>query len=209
MNKLITIILLVVLMIPVACNDDILTQENPVELSQETFFKTQQQANNALYGVYAGLQGRDMYARQFFFNMDLPTDEMDGTGNLQGALRQMLEYTFDASTDGVATMWRGCYRGIQRANNVIANVTIENTTDPQLKEDEINRIVAEAKFLRAWFYFQLGSLYGGVPLLTAPAEGTISAGRATTDEVFAQIIKDLTEAQAALPLKSGYDEDNI
>ncbi len=209
MNKLITIILLAVLMIPVACNDDILTQDNPTELSQDTFFKTQQQANSALYGVYAGLQGRDMYARQFFYTLDMTTDEMDGTGNLQGELRQMLEFTFDASTGGVAAMWRGCFRGIQRANNVIANVTVENTEDPQLKEAEINRIVAEAKFLRAWYYFQLGKLYGGVPLLTVPAEGTVSAARSSADEVFAQIIKDLTEAQAALPLKSEYDADNI
>jgi hypothetical protein len=62
-----------------------------------------------------------------------------------------------------------------------------------------NRIVGEAKFMRALFYFHLTTLYGNVPILLHTSKPTDLPPTSTQAEVYAQIEKDLTEAAAALP----------
>src|SRR3712207_9051884 len=62
-----------------------------------------------------------------------------------------------------------------------------------------DQIVAEAKFIRALSYFYLVRLYGDVPLFTSEAETKADAARTPTAQVYAQIVKDATEAAAVLP----------
>lgn len=93
-----------------------------------------------------------------------------------------------------ADVYRDNYIGIFRANQVIDNVPNINM-DATLK----NRIVGEAKFMRALFYFHLATLYGNVPLMLQTSKPTDVPPTSTQAEVYAQIEKDLTEAAAALP----------
>ena len=107
-------------------------------------------------------------------------------------------YTFDATNDKVRDAWRMCYFTIYRANKVVNRV--EPTNDLR------KRLIAEAKVLRAYNYFELVSLWGDVPVVLddiPPSEYT-STGRKPKAEVYAQIEKDLNEAIAVLPMKSGY-----
>jgi starch-binding outer membrane protein, SusD/RagB family len=108
------------------------------------------------------------------------------------------DYTFDATNDKVRDAWRMCYFSIYRANKVIN------------KSDDLTplrkRLIAEAKTLRAYNYFELVTLWGDVPLVLddIPPSQFTSTPRAPKADVFKQIEKDLTEAAAVLPLKTAY-----
>ncbi|HMP92227.1 MAG TPA: RagB/SusD family nutrient uptake outer membrane protein, partial [Phnomibacter sp.] len=117
--------------------------------------------------------------------------------------RELLEQNTPATSNSVMTdVWRGCYIMINRANSVITKAP--GVTDNTALRD---RIVAEAKFLRAWAYFELVSQWGAVPLYSEPV--TSASGfkpKSTVDELYTFIIKDLNEASAALP--ATYDNAN-
>src|SRR5690606_26133936 len=107
----------------------------------------------------------------------------------------------------LTSVWRGWYRLIHQANQVIENVSI---AEEPVTEAMKTRVVGEAKFLRGWAYFDLVVLFGGVPLMDTYAKGIgEDKPRASVDDVYALIISDLEEAIAALPLKSEYDAANV
>lgn len=99
----------------------------------------------------------------------------------------------------IALRWENCYAGIGRCNELLAN--IDNV--PQMNEDLKNRMKAEAKFLRGFFYSLLATYYGGAPLIlnkpNLETDGKLP--RNSREEVVAQVIKDLDEAAGVLPPK--------
>src|SRR5690606_17397647 len=95
--------------------------------------------------------------------------------------------------------YNGSYVGISRANTILDRIN-EVAMDAGKKE----QIIAEAKFLRAFFYFELVRYYGGVPLYIHEVRNAQEASlqRATVEEVYAQILTDATEAAETLPPKA-------
>ena len=187
------------------CNEEILDKSNPNEFSTDTYFANDLQAISAVNAVYAALQSQQLWTREYFFVHDLLSDEYFGLGSLEGQRVQVLNHSFDPNNSLINSLWTGLYRGVHRANIVINNV-------PEMEEPAISpelklRLEAEAKFLRALFYFELVSLWGDIPLYTEPAtaaqadEGVERTGKA---QVYDLIIEDLTFAAANLPLKSEY-----
>ncbi len=90
--------------------------------------------------------------------------------------------------------WKWCYDGVHRANDAILNIP-----KAPVNEAKKNRLVAECKVLRAFFYMRLNELFGsngqGVPIYTEPvdpADG--NKGQSSEAEVWALIEKDLTDA---------------
>lgn len=95
--------------------------------------------------------------------------------------------------------WKVNYEGVSRTNDAIANLHKAN-----LSEEKESRLIAESKFMRAFFYYKLNMMYKGVPLYLEPAElDELVKGRNTEAEVWDQIVKDLTDAinTASLPDK--------
>ncbi|PWJ44178.1 RagB/SusD family nutrient uptake outer membrane protein [Sediminitomix flava] len=130
----------------------------------------------------------------------LPSDEGQcgggGAGDQPG-YQTLDDYAFDASNDKVLATWGVNYFGIYRANLAINNI------DPE--SDFRKRLIAEAKALRAYYYMELVSLWGDVPLvLEELIVSEYNQARTPAAEVYQQIEKDLTEAIADLPLKSEY-----
>ena len=79
-----------------------------------------------------------------------------------------------------------------------------------LKTNLKNRLIGEAKFLRAWNYFELVYQWGGVPLYTVPSTSiSDTKPRASADDVYKQIIEDLTFAEANLPIASQYTGSDV
>ncbi|KAA6341351.1 RagB/SusD family nutrient uptake outer membrane protein [termite gut metagenome] len=97
-------------------------------------------------------------------------------------------------TDAV---WDGTYTGIARANTAIKYIP----STPDLSDSERNTLLAEAKFFRAFNYFYLVRYFGDVPLILEPYESLndMYIPRTPTNELYTQIVKDLTEAIANLP----------
>ncbi|KAA2242913.1 RagB/SusD family nutrient uptake outer membrane protein [Chitinophaga agrisoli] len=104
--------------------------------------------------------------------------------------------------------WSQIYTGISRANIILDKVP--QITDPKLNENNRKeQVLGEAAFLRAYHYYQLVKMWGGVPLVLEPVTSADPAAtnkpRATEAEVYAQIIKDLEFALTRLPDKFGDD----
>lgn len=187
------------LSIAFGCNDE-LNKTNPGSLTSDSYFSNTTELESGVTAVYGLLTGSNLFGREYFFTNDLRSDDFaTGGGQLEAPRAQMLNGVHQPTNSVLGAVWTGLFRMIHRANVVIDakdNVKTFNTTDETRKK----RIVAEAKFLRAMAYYELGTMWGGVPVYTTSATKSSDAKpRSTQDEVFTQVIKDLTEAQVDLP----------
>jgi hypothetical protein len=167
---------------------------NPNGPSTDTFWRTPQDAVAGVNAVYNALENNGTYGRWLVFAMDLRSD----IGMIQSPwtdLSNFTKFTFTSYDFEVnQALWQDHYRGIFRANQVIAKVPAI-AMDPALRD----RIVGEAKFIRALLYYNLLILYGNVPLITTPPAPTDRPATAPPAQVWAQIEQDLADARAALP----------
>lgn len=180
-----------------ACQDKFLELSPISQASTATFYQTSGDLLNALNAAYGALQFNGQYG-QYYVAAEIPSD--DTTPVLSGSVTDQDEFDkfyLRTTNPFLAQRWTDGYRGIYRTNALIARA-VGVSMDETLKA----RIVGEAKFLRALMYFNLARVYGDVPLvveeITDPQQG-YAFGRAPVSEVYAQIVKDLSEAETALP----------
>lgn len=188
-----------------SCNDSILDKTNPNEFTPGSFYQNGVQIVGAVNAAYSSLQSLDLFCREYFFLHDMRGDDVaSGGGQLETHRAQLLTGNHDPSNGVLTQVWRGWYRVIHQANQVIegAPKATENVTE-ELKL----RVVGEAKFLRALAYFDLVTVFGGVPLMDtyATAIGQ-DKPRATVEQVYTLIISDLGDAIANLPVKADYGD---
>ena len=198
---LVTIVASLVFVSACQNEEELLDKNNPNAVTPATFYQSADDAILAVTSVYAAWQQIDLAQRFYFFGNDMPSDESIGTNNLQATLRQMLEYTWNANNEVIRGMWRGYYTGVGRANRVI-----EELPDIEMDEALKTRLLAEARFLRATFYFDLVNKWGGVPLVTEAPDGPIFQPRASEAEVYDLVIGDLEFAKANLPTFTEYPD---
>jgi len=169
------------------------------QITTSTFYNTEEDAIdalNAVYGVLQPMYGHEYSAETILTPTTVAAD--DGIPFLQGNADRIAlwNYRFVPVNSWTSGIWAVSYQAIQRAN-----VVIERVPSIQMNEQLRNRIVAEAKFLRAFHYFNLVRFYGGVPLVlteTTTLDG-LQAPRNSKDEVYAQILRDLGDAETILP----------
>ena len=155
---------------------------------------------NSAKGFDDLLRGAYSYTREFYgqergfslteFGVDTFTKGSDGS------YKYLNDYTaeFAPSDSNVVQVWRFFYQGINAANGVVGRADVV-AMDAAVKR----RRVAEARFLRAFYYFHLVRLFGDVPLqLDEVTEPTSQAGRAPKADVYKAIVEDLTAAEADL-----------
>lgn len=183
-----------------------LEQEVPGAFPEQDFYKTDLDVQQAVTGVYDMMQAHyNTNWGSFFMIKNLLSDESNAGGNDAGdqpGYQTIDDYNFDAANDKIHEAWKMSYFTIYRANKVINNVDANN--------DLRRRLVAESKFLRAYNYFELATLWGDVPLVLNDIEpgAYSSTGRAPKADVFAQIEQDLKDAIDGLPLKSVYSQND-
>src|SRR5690606_10080073 len=191
----------------VSCDEEKLNPVNPNQLSTETFYRTGAQAQAAVNAAYAALQANNLYNREHFFLHDLLSDDVESGGaQLEGPRAQVLNYVFDASNPVVESVWRGWSRVMHFSKLVLESVP---SADQEITGELKSRILGEAYFLRALANFELVSLWGGIPLMTASATSPESLPRSSEDQVYQQIFSDLGEAENRLPLKSAYSGADV
>ncbi|GAB2463173.1 membrane protein [Hymenobacter qilianensis] len=178
-----------------SCEKDLLEKVNPNQPSTQDFWKTQDDAVKAVTSAYGTLQLPGTYSRWYWFATDLRSDEGYSASpwtDLANFTRFLqLDYNFEPSE----VMWTDHYRGVYRCNQIIANLPTITTIDAGLK----TRLMAEAHFLRALYYFNLTSLYGNVPMILEVSTATSRAPQGTIESNYAQVLADLAIAEAGLP----------
>jgi len=176
--------------------------ENPNRIDESNFWKTSKDAVEGINAVYGNFYRNGApYSRWLPYYMDVRSDDGYSTSpwnELRSiSALNITQYSFEVNFD----TWGHHYRGVYRANQVLTNV-------PGIAMDDAlkTRILGEAKFLRAVYYYNLVSIWGSVPLVLAPTLPSDKPSQSTPEEVWAQIEKDLTEAAAALPVSYTGDE---
>ncbi len=199
-----SLVCLTAALLAAGCSNDFLTSEIPGRLEDTNFYRTDEDATQATTAIYSIMQAHYFtsgWTNSIYFVKMMPSDEGNAAGSGpsdQPAFQALDDFSFNAQNDAVTGAWRVCYYAINRANKVINLVEPEN--------DLRKRLVAEAKALRAYNYFELTSLWGDVPLVLddIPMSNWTSQGRSPRAVIYEQIEKDLAEAIPALPTKSQY-----
>lgn len=189
-----------------ACKKDFLEVDPIGKMSVELFYKTDADATKAIMATYDILQwanARDWNSS--YLVKTFPSDESNvggGDAGDQPPYQQLGVYTYGPSNAPITAVWQSNYFGIYRANLVINNV--------QPETDLRKQIIAEAKFLRAYYYFEIASMFGQGPLILAElAPSEYSQPFASADAIYAQVVKDLNEAIESLPKKSEYAAEDV
>ncbi len=198
-----TVILLVISVIVFACKKAALNTSDPNNLTTGNYYKTAAQLKSGVNAIYAVMHQNNLVSREWYYLHDTRSDEVaPGGGQLEAARLQLYNNTDDPTNPVMNSVWNGWYTVIFRANVVTDNAP--NVTD---NPSDVKESVGEAKFLRAWAYSDLVAMWGGVPLVTSvPKSPTDFKPRASVSDVYAQIVKDLTDAAAVLPGKSATDK---
>lgn len=184
-----------------SCMDEFLKESPEDRFVIGNFYSSQSDAEAAVTAVYRKLY--DIYERNMFILNDLPADtEKNGLGMPNQYLQNLEFLRHTSENQFTRVMWQQSYDGIARANTAIINI-------PAIEMDETikARLIGEAKFLRALYYFNLVRFYGDVPLILKLESVEDALGpRIASAEVYQQIIQDLTDAENSLP--ETYSENN-
>lgn len=175
-----------------AC-DSFLDSDNLVKKDTSSFPETSEDALDALTGVYSILPSVNVNQCTFLVSELLSDDRLGGGAAVDrswAALDQVKKINDDMFPD----FWKKMYQGIFRSNMLLETLDVVKTWEkPELK----SQIAAEARFLRAYFYFELCRMFGNVPLvLTTEA---VNFPRAEAKDLYAQIADDLKFAIQTLP----------
>jgi starch-binding outer membrane protein, SusD/RagB family len=207
MNKLKHIIFLIVIVVFCQCSDDFLERHNPAASTIENFYKTENDFNLALAGVYNVLVRADYYNGFLFRYLEIASDDAhpgDDT-NFNAVIGNDID-NFSMTAEAYTTMniFSSSYIGIARANT-----TIERVRASSLSEQFKTQVEAESRFLRALYYFNLVRLYGDTPLIlkeiTDPKEAVVP--RAPSAKVYEEgVIPDLLYAIQNLPASYGNED---
>lgn len=182
-----------------ACNKDFLNVDLKATQVESNYYRNADEVYTGLIAAYDPLGwegGTGQYAN--FASLNAASDECYGGGGSASDvpyLNTMDAYKIDAANGPQLDFWQKDFAGVSRANTILTK--LQNKV-PDLDESLKNRYIAEAKCLRAYYYFELVRLFGNVPLFTAPIETDqiYNVTQAKPEEIYAQIEKDLTEAIA-------------
>jgi starch-binding outer membrane protein, SusD/RagB family len=198
-----------VLLMAASCSKDFIELTPRGTVLESNFYKTEAELFQGLVAAYDPLG----FATNFTMKMGLlnaASDDTHAGGSDASDQPNWVAYdkfTLDPNVGPQAGLWSKNYTGIYRANLVIEKAE-GNVTG--LTADKKARYIAEAKFLRAYYYFDLVRWFGNVPLLTvAPsADAIYKQTQSTPTQVYTQIEKDLKEAIGTpqLPETVGVDE---
>lgn len=184
------------------CKNEFLELAPQSQLSVESYYKTAEQVEFAVNGAYSTLQSSNMY-QNWYVLAEIPSDNT--TNNLSGSVTDQDEFDkfyIRTTNPFTANFWNESYNGINKCNMVLAK--IDGVTMDAGRKDQLTK---EVKFLRGLMYFNLVRIFGGVPLVTTTVQITdaYAIARSSQAETYAQIIKDLTDAETLPASYTGND----
>jgi hypothetical protein len=194
MKKYLILVLVSISSFVLTSCDDFLDKNPLDQLSNQTFWKTEKDADMAIAGVYSQLLSYTYDHRRM--DWDALTDDFVLFGTYQ-RIDNIAKGLIEPGTGGVAsTIYVESYKGIAACNVFLDNIDRVET----MNEEKRNRYKGEVLFLRGLFYFTLTEFYGGVPLYTKPVTlEEANVAKTPKEAVIEQVLKDLNDAIALLP----------
>ncbi len=205
MKSLIKYIAIAVFLFPITSCEKYLNVEPPYALDAENYFNSEGDYMMALTGAYDVLQGSylDLWIGEIASDNSIAGGE--SVNDTEG-LHEIDNMNHDAVNDELRNILRWNYAGISRCNFIMEYKDKTNF-------DGKDKVIAETRFLRAFYYFQLVKYFGGMPLIVDKrlgAEEVTEIERASASEIYAQIEADLNYAVNTLdwgsPVKGRVDK---
>ena len=157
-------------------------------------------AAQALAGIYQNLNAVNANPQEtWHYYALLASDDQFGGGGTNDKLMQAMDLILNYNIDMTRDFWKQRYQGINRANTLL-----EALNTVEFDETEKNQTKGEALFMRAFFYYELASMYGNVPLLTTAAKPA-EVLPPTAAQLWGQILQDLRDACECMPAKRNTD----
>lgn len=175
--------------------EDKLTEKPLSYYEKSEFFKSEENAEMGIVGIYNVLPSLYGDNEMAFASSD-DTYYVSGT-NSDNARRDISHYRLSTTNKYVESVWNDTYKGLERANYMIEGI---EQMKGYSKSAVLQSLVAEAKFLRAFFSFNLVKYWGDVPyktFYTTNYEDTYQP-RTSRDEIYNQIVDDLCFAKSHL-----------
>lgn len=211
MKKLLTILTLAATLGFTTSCEDFLTEEVRGQQNLDTYFASIDDAESYLTGCYQALtHGGWWQINTVWLLSEMCSDDawMGNTTQSQSDYISLAHYQGNGASNGpISNFWQYRYKGILRCNIGIERIAGLDVEDTETRD----RLVAEARFLRAYYYFELVRNFGGVPLITGflmPEEIT-GITRASEEETYAFIEEDLQAAAEVLPQRSEYSASDM
>ena len=175
-----------------------LDSENMTDSTTENFPKTEKDATASLAAIYENLNAVNATPQASFYYLSmLAADDNLGGGGANDKMMQALDLLCNYNANMTEQFYKDRYEGIGRANALLSALPNTDLSDEVKAQD-----IGEAKFLRAFYYYELASQYGNVPLVTVP--GT-DPSQGDVKDLWAQILMDLRDAAKDMPAKKYSD----
>lgn len=199
MKKIYNISILILALTLASCGEDFLSPDPISAVGAAGYFTTEGQLETGVINIYDGMQGvnttgnNSNRAVQLEFYLAEMRSDNTRTKSSEGEAAQFENYTIEPSNGIIADYYRSMYAIIFKANTVLENLGVGGNSAGQFE--------GEAKFARAYAYFQLARLYGDVPLIDAvvgPLDIETQFTRRSTADIYNLIVSDLGTAVANL-----------
>lgn len=176
-----------------------LEQPNTREFTEAAYWRDAQDALDALTSCY-----ENMSSDYYFFGNEALSDNAYVAGTGFSGVSLVAGGSYDPANGRVREEWGYRYRAIRKCNLVILSIDKVPNMDEVLKK----RIIAEARFIRAYSYFELASWFGDVPFFTnlISIDESKTIARTAKATVIAFVLKELSELRADLPTNAQYAE---
>ncbi len=188
------IIVLSMILLAGACSD-FLDEDLQGIYTSSTFYKTDDHAMLALTAAYQPMSFTNIRNPLWVFG-DVASDDAikGGFAGDQSEIEFIEQFTYTRDNGFLQHIWQRYYEGISRANDVIHRL------GPDVSDEVRELVAAEAKFLRAYYYFHLVNIFGEIPLKTEPAYAAsdLHVPVSSVDNIYAQIETDLQQAAEVL-----------
>ncbi len=178
--------------------EDFLDTTNYTKKDTSNYPETVTDAKQMITGIYSNLNYSSASPQtSYYYAAELASDDRFGGGGENDKLMQSLDLLMNNGSSMLEEFWKVRYTGIFRANMAIE--TLDNCEGYE-NEDQKNQLKGEAYFMRAFFYFEMASFYGNVPLVVATEP--VNLPKSSSEEIYAQIASDLKMAITLMPSKS-------
>lgn len=179
--------------------EEFLSTEPINKIAAVNYYTDEEGMMQGLAGIYDPLGSQWLYGNHIWLTLESATDEGYYARTNQAAGPAF--YNFSTNDNNIAGLWGTLYDGANRANDLIANINL-----PKMDERKRQAILGEALFLRGYYYFMLVSRFGDVPMKLTPTTTAVGAFLPKTPaaQVYAQVIKDMTEAEGKVATSSSY-----
>lgn len=206
MKKLTLLAFLVI--VSVGCND-ILDVEPKTFSSASNYYETEDQIEQAVNGAYGELQTIFNSATDYWAMTEMRSDntsyQFNESDRGEQQMEELDEFLITPDNNDIEDVWSSIYSGVLQTNTIISRIDDVEFSDEESKD----QYEGEARFLRAFHYFNLVRLFGEVPLVLKEVESPEDAfnEKANTDDIYSQIEDDVTDAVGLLP--ESYSESDV